>query len=152
MNQKPKNCTYPDCFACPYKDCRYDRLEVEDFTETNNRDYFLYKDSTGKKLHQPTDKSYRNARQTAYNRRSKRYYDRHKYNQKYYAEHGEEIKEKMRSEYDTKTNTKKCRKCRKKHAEQEKERQHQYYLRNREKRLAYAKQRYEESKLQTVNI
>lgn len=33
MNQKPKNCTYPDCFACPYDDCRYDRLEAEDFKE-----------------------------------------------------------------------------------------------------------------------
>lgn len=23
MKQKPKDCTYPDCFNCPYKDCRY---------------------------------------------------------------------------------------------------------------------------------
>lgn len=146
MNQKPKNCTHPDCFKCPYKDCRYDRLEVEDFTETNNRDYFLHEDSTGRKLHYPTYKAYRNARQTAYARRKNRYRDRHEYNQKYYAEHGEEIKEKKRSEYNAKKNTRKCRKWRKKHMEREKERQRQYYLRNREKKLAYAKQRYEQKK------
>lgn len=143
MKQKPKNCTYPDCFSCLYKDCRYDRLEVEDFTETNNRDYFLREDSTGIKLHQSTDKAYRNARQTAYARRQGKYRDRREYNQQYYAEHREEIKEKKRSEYDTKKNTRKCRKWRRKHMEHEKERQRQYYLQNREKKLSYAKQRYE---------
>lgn len=151
MKQKPKNCTHPDCFSCPYKDCRYGRLEIEDFTETNNRDYFLYEDSTGRKLHQPADKAYRNARQTAYDRRQNRYRDRHEYNQQYYAEHGEEIKEKKRSEYNTKKNTMKCRKWRKKHKKYEKERQRKYYLQNREKKLAYAKQRYEERKLHTVD-
>lgn len=151
MNQKPKNCTYPDCFNCPYKDCRYDRLEVEDFTETNNRDYFIHEDSIGKKLHQPSDKSYRNARQTAYARRKNKYRDRHEYNQKYYEEHGEEIKERKRLKYDTKTNTKECRKYRRKHADYEKERQRQYYLQNRERKLAYAKQRYEQGKLYTVD-
>lgn len=150
MSQKPKNCTHPDCFNCPYKDCRYDRLEVEDFTETNNRDYFLYDDSTGKKLHHPADKAYRHARQIAYNRRQNKYRDRHEYNQQYYAEHSEEIKEKKRLVYDTKQNTKKCRKWRKKHMEYEKERQRQYYLQNRERKKAYAKQRYEKSKLYTA--
>ena len=148
---KPKNCTYPDCFNCPYKDCRYDRLEVEDFTETNNRDYFLYEDSTGRKLHQPTDKAYRNARQISYARRRNKYRNLHEYNQQYYAENSEEIKEKMRLEYDTKKNTKKCQKWRKKHKEHEKERQRQYYLQNREKKLAYAKERYEQRKLHTVD-
>lgn len=23
MKQKPKNCTHPDCFKCPYKECVY---------------------------------------------------------------------------------------------------------------------------------
>lgn len=146
MKQKPKNCTHPDCFNCPYEDCRYDRLEVEDFTETNNRDYFLYEDSIGRKLHRPTDKAYRNARQIAYDRKRNKYRDQHEYNQKYYTEHGEEIKEKNRSEYDTKKNTRKCRKWRKEHIKHERERQREYYLRNREKKLAYAKQRYEQKK------
>lgn len=143
-NKKPQKCCYPDCFSCPYADCRYDRLEVEDFTETNNRDYFLYKDSTGNALHQKRDTGYRNARQTAYNRRRNTYRDRHDYNQQYYAEHGEEIKAKMRESYCTEDNTNKCRKYRKNHSEQEKVRQRSYYLENREKRLEYAKRRYQE--------
>ena len=151
MKSKPKNCTYPDCFNCPYKDCRYDRLEAEDFTETNNRDYFLREDSTGRKLHQSADKAYRNARQIAYDRNRRKYRDRHEYNQKYYEEHGEKIKERKRSVYQTQKNTRKCRQCRKRHPEHEKERQRQYYLENREKKLAYAKQRYEQRKLQSVD-
>lgn len=147
---KPKKCTYPDCFSCPYKDCRYDQLEVEDFTESNNRDYFLYEDYTGKKLHQPTDKKYQYARQNAYKRRQNKYHNRHEYNQKYYAEHSEEIKEKMHLAYDTKKNTKQCRKWREKHMEYEKERQRQYYLKNQEKKKAYARKRYEQSKLHMV--
>ena len=31
MKKKPPKCCYPDCFNCPYADCRYDRLESEDF-------------------------------------------------------------------------------------------------------------------------
>lgn len=90
--KKPPKCCYPNCFNCPYVDCRYDRLEAEDFTETNNRDYFLYENSTGNKLHQKSDSAYRNARDVAYQRKKKRYIDRHEYNQKYYKEHAEEIK------------------------------------------------------------
>ena len=29
--KKPPKCCYPDCFNCPYADCRYDRLESDDF-------------------------------------------------------------------------------------------------------------------------
>ena len=31
LKKKPPKCSYPDCFNCPYADCRYDRLESEDF-------------------------------------------------------------------------------------------------------------------------
>lgn len=142
-NSKPKNCCHPDCFHCPYNDCIYDRLEVEDFSETNDRDYWIYEDSTGKKLHQSKDKDYRNARKTAYNRKAGNHRDRHEYNQKYYAEHGKEIREKRKQNYDTKKNTAKCRKYRKKNKEHEKERQREYYLANREKKQEYARKRYE---------
>lgn len=145
--KKPPKCCHPNCFECPYVDCRYGRLEVEDYTETNNRDYFLYEDSTGIKYCKGTDKEYRNARQTAYQRRNRKYVDRHEYNQKYYEEHSEEIKERMRSEYNTEENTKKCRKYAKSHKEQRKEYYRQYYLRNREKKLAVAKERYEEKRV-----
>lgn len=145
--KKPPKCCHPNCQQCPYVDCRYCRLEVEDFTETNNRDYFLYEDSTGRKYHKGTDKEYRNARNTAYQRRNRKYVDRHEYNQKYYQEHGEEIKARMCAEYNTEENTKKCRKYAKKHKEQRKEYYRQYYLRNKEKKLAMAKERYERRKI-----
>lgn len=145
--KKPPKCCHPNCFECPYTDCRYDRLEVEDFTETNNRDYFLYEDSTGRKLHKGTDKEYRNARQAAYQRRNRKYVDIHEYNQRYYQEHKEEIKERVRSKYNTEENTKKCRKYAKAHKEQRKEYYREYYLKNREKKLAMAKERYERSKV-----
>lgn len=144
--KKPLKCCHPDCFKCPYVDCRYDRLEIEDFTETNNRDYFLYEDSTGRKLHKPMDKEYVRARNLAYQRRNRKYIDRHEYNQKYYQEHGDEIKERMHSEYDTKKNTIKCRKYSRTHKEQRKEYYRQYYLKNRSKKLKAAKERYERSK------
>lgn len=147
--KKPPKCCHPNCYECPYVDCRYDRLEAEDFTETNNRDYFLYEDSTGMKYHKGTDKEYRNARTTAYHRNHRKCADKHEYNQKYYQEHSEEIKERMRADYDTEKNTKKCRKYAKTHKEQRKEYYRQYYLKNREKILNAAKERYERSKAES---
>lgn len=146
--KKPLKCCHPNCFECPYTDCRYDRLEAEDFTETNNRDYFLYEDSTGRKLHKGTDREYQNARQIAYQRKNRKYVDKHEYNQNYYKEHREEIKEHMKAEYDTSNNTKKCRKCAKAHREQRKKYYRQYYLKNKEKKLKMAKERYERSKVE----
>lgn len=37
-SQKPQGCTYPDCFSCPYSDCRYSTMTPADFTEQNRRD------------------------------------------------------------------------------------------------------------------
>lgn len=140
--KKPKRCCHPNCFECPYTDCRYDRLEIEDFTETNNRDYFLYENSTGEKYHKGTDAEYRNARHVAYQRKNRKYYDRHDYNQKYYAEHGDEIKARKRKKYDREKNAIKCRKYAKEHAEERREYYRQYYERNRQKKLQQAKDRY----------
>lgn len=36
---KPKNCTHPDCFICPYKDCRYDGKESEDIDSYAKPEY-----------------------------------------------------------------------------------------------------------------
>ena len=141
-NKRPPKCCHPNCFECPYTDCRYDRLEAEDYTETNNRDYFLYEDSTGQKLHKPTDKEYQNKRHTAYQRKNRKYVDRHDYNQKYYLKHGEEIKAKKRTNYDTKTNTIKCRKYRKKNLEKRKSYERDYYLKHAEEKRQKAREAY----------
>lgn len=140
--KKPKLCCHPNCFECPYSDCRYDRLETEDFTETNNRDYFLYEDSTGRKYHKGTDMAYRSARQIAYQRNKRVSRDRSDYNRRYYQEHAEEIKSRQRANYSTDRNTKKCRKYEKKNADKRKEYFRQHYEKNREKKLQQARERY----------
>ena len=145
-NKKPPKCCHPDCDKCPYVDCRYDRLEVEDYTESNNRDYELYESRTGKKLHKQSDKEYRNKRQTAYQRKNRKYVDRHLYNKQYYAVHGEEIKQKKKQNYDTEQNTIKCRKYRKKHSAERKDYDKAYYEANKELKKAMARQRYYEKK------
>lgn len=145
-NKKPPKCTYPNCFECPYADCRYDRLEVEDYSESNNRDYELYEQETGRKYHKGTDLEYRRKREVAYQRRNKKYVDRHEYNQKYYKENAERIKEKMKENYDTKANTIACRKYRSKHKEQRKQYDRDRYEKNKEKKKQQAKERYYKNK------
>lgn len=38
MAKKPKKCTYPDCFSCPYFDCIVDGLTMGEYIEAENRD------------------------------------------------------------------------------------------------------------------
>lgn len=144
--KKPPKCCHPNCFECPYTDCRYDRLEVEDYTESNNRDYFLFEDSRGRKLHKPSDREYRNARQTAYKRKNRKYVDRHNYNKQYYEEYGEEIKAKKREDYDTTENTRKCRKWYKRHKADKKVYDKTRYEANKEQIKARARERYYKKK------
>ena len=92
--KKPCKCCYPNCLNCPYDDCCYDVLEVEDYTESNERDYDFYEQDKGVKLHKGADEEYRKYRELAYQRRNRKYIDRHEYNQEYYKKHGEEIKAK----------------------------------------------------------
>lgn len=145
-NKKPSKCTYPNCFECPYADCRYDRLEAEDYTETNNRDYFLYENSTGHKLHKPTDKEYQTKRHIAYQRKNRKYINKHEYNQQYYRENAGRIKERMKDNYDTKTNTIMCRKYRKRHKEERKQYDKEYYEKNKERLKRQALERYYRNK------
>lgn len=146
--RKPKNCAYPNCQECVYKDCIYDRLEVEDYTESNKRDYEFYKSETGKKLHKGMDKKYRTKRQTAYNRKRVIKRDRTEYNKEYYKKHREEILEKSKKNYDTKTNTKKCRRYRKKNLKKRKEYEKQYYELHKEEKRRKARERYYAKKVE----
>lgn len=148
--KKPAKCCYPNCLECPYLDCRYDRLEAEDYTESNKRDYEMYEAYTGEKLHKSTDRDYQIARRTAYQRKHRKYVDRHEYNQKYYAEHSEEIKQNMRDKYDTKKNTVKCREYRKSHNEKCKAYEKSYYEIHKEEIKRKAKDRYYKKKLEKL--
>lgn len=140
--KRPKKCCYPDCFNCPYIDCRWDSLTTLDYSETNNRDYFLYEDSTGNKYHKGSDPDYRQKRQIAYQRENRKPVDRHDYNQRYYAEHGAEIRKKRRESYNTADNTIKCRKYRKRHINERKAYEKLYYEVNKEKIKQRARERY----------
>ncbi|WP_024294973.1 hypothetical protein [Lacrimispora indolis] len=148
MQKRPPKCCYPDCFNCPYIDCRYDRLETKDFSESNSRDYEHFEAWNGKKLHRNAGKEYYSGRQTAAQRTSRKYVDRHEYNQSYYKLYRQEILDKRRAEYDTDKNTKKCRKYVKSHSSERKQYQSDYYQRNAERKLEYARLRYHQKKSQ----
>lgn len=130
--KRPPKCCKPDCFNCPYVDCRYDELETDDYTESNQRDYELYKESTGRNYHKGTDKDYRNKRQNAYNKENPRKRDQSSYLKQYYQEHREDILRKMKENYDTEKNTKNCRRWRKKNLEKRRKYDHERYLRRKE--------------------
>jgi hypothetical protein len=148
MKTKPKNCVYPNCQNCVYKDCIYDRLEVDDYTESNERDYELYEAATGKKYHKGKDKEYRIKRQTAYTRKRNKERDRSEYNKMYYKKHRTKILEKAKENYDTKTNTKMCRRYRKRNLEKRKEYEKQYYELHKEEKKRKARERYYAKKLE----
>ena len=129
---KPPKCCSPDCFNCPYTDCRYDKLDTEDYTESNKRDYELYEESAGRKYHKGTDKDFRIARQIAYDRENPKKRDQSSYFQSYYQLHRDEILKKMKENYNTAENTKRCRKWRKKNIEKKREYDRKRYLRRKE--------------------
>lgn len=152
MNKKPLNCCHPDCFNCPYIDCKYDRLEMNDYSETNDRDYELFKAETGKFLHKKTDRDYQNARSTAYQRKNRRYVDRSEYNRKYYQDKGDHIRTVLKAKYDTDTNTRRCRKYRNSHLEKMKQYDKEYYELNKVKKREQARLRYQKKKLEREGV
>lgn len=100
-------------------------------SETNNRDYQLYEESTGEKYHKGTDSAYRMERDRLYKKEHPVKRDRSDYNRQYYLRNKNRISEKNSTSYDTDGNTKKCRKWRKSHMEEKKEYDRQRYLRKK---------------------
>lgn len=105
-SHKPKKCCHPDCFNCPYADCIWDELTSRDMSETNNRDYQFYEESTGEKYHKGTDNEYRAERERLYRKEHPVKRDRSEYNKQYYLKNKERIKKNRSSSYDTDCNTK----------------------------------------------
>lgn len=110
-------------------------MTTQDFSETNDRDYELYEDSTGRKYHKGADKEYATQRNIAYNRENAKKRDRSDYAKEYYRNHSDEIKEKQRENYDSKKNTDRCRKWRAKNSEKKKAYDRERYLRRKEEKL-----------------
>lgn len=38
MTKQPKQCTHPDCFTCPYDDCIFEQMTVEEYLDSIKRD------------------------------------------------------------------------------------------------------------------
>ena len=64
-------------------------------SETNNRDYQFYEESTGEKYHKGTDNEYRAEREKLYRKEHPAKRDRSEYNKQYYLKNKERIKKKF---------------------------------------------------------
>jgi hypothetical protein len=129
-------------------------MTLLDYSETNDRDYWLYEDSTGDKYHKKADREYQNARSTQYHRehpehRSKKQYP--EYQKKYYQEHRERIIENQRLKYDTAKNTERCRRYREENAEMIKCYQREYYIAHAEEKRRKARERYYARKKEQIS-
>ena len=147
--EKPQKCVYPNCQECTYADCRYDFLEPEDYTETNNRDYELFECETGKKYHKGTDIEYKKRRNAAYQRNRRKTEERKLYYKNYYQKNREKILKRTRENYDKETNAIKCKEYRQKNLKKRKEYEKQYYELHKEEKIRKARERYYRKKLET---
>lgn len=138
---KPLKCCHPNCFECPYDDCKYDRLETQDYDSSKCLDLEIL--GRNKNYIQANIQDIR-CRRNSVVRGNRKYYDRHEYNKKYYSEHKEEIKEYVKSKYNTKDNTEKCRAYVKSHSKVVQTYQKSYYERHKEELKIKAKERYYE--------
>lgn len=95
MKQKPKNCTYPDCFNCPYKDCRYDGIEDEDI------DTYAQPQSPSVRKIKPSQVRYEESEKGKENRKRYRSTDGYRKSQKKYREtdRAKELQRKRSSDY-----------------------------------------------------
>ena len=76
MKTKPSKCCKPDCFQCPYKDCIYSGMEIEDYLEGKCIDEFarpIPKDTTRKREYQ---RIYREKHSDEIKERRKEFYDK----------------------------------------------------------------------------
>lgn len=74
-NKKPSKCCKPDCFHCPYPDCIYNGMEIEDYVD--GVDYFatpLTELEERKRFYQ---KKYRDIHTEQIKERRKIFYDNH---------------------------------------------------------------------------
>lgn len=139
ISNKPSLCCHPDCYNCPYADCIYEQLEIEDFISVDEHEKSVQ--SEIKLFSGYVRKSRRPRGQSG-----RKYYDLHDYNQKYYKENAESIKEFKRLTYDREENAKKCKKYAENNKEHLKEYHKSYYQRNKERLKAKAKENYHKKK------
>lgn len=80
--RRPDNCCHPDCFSCPYPDCMWDGMEIQD-----------YQDTTIDDLNHPVNLSKQKARVRANRYAAKHREEIRAYSLKWYYDHHEEQKD-----------------------------------------------------------
>lgn len=128
---KPSLCCHPNCFACPYEDCKYERLEAIDYDISRKIDL---DNSENHKLHR--DDAAIKGKHNAKKRGTRKYVDRHEYNKLYYEAHKEQIKASRKARYQRQEKSELSRK----------EYQAQLYQVQKEERKRKARERYYEKK------
>lgn len=113
-NKRPSRCTYPDCFSCPYDDCMYDEMTVDEYIDANQRDrenqeHVLteYKqrsfDCSGRKEYfrnwYQENREHRLMMGRTYRHKTKDSRDRLEYYKEYYRKHQAEKQEKAKKRH-----------------------------------------------------
>jgi len=116
-SDKPRLCTFPDCFSCPYGDCHYEQMTIDEYLSSLERDreYAVkvlkeYKpQSEAMDGRKPYFRQYYEANREAIRARQRAYFKRHPdkrtrddrkaYQADYYKRHRQELNNKAKARY-----------------------------------------------------
>lgn len=75
--KKPNDCCHPDCFCCPYPDCVWDGMEIQEYRDTSIDDLNHPVDQSILKARARANRYAANHREEIRARSLKWYYDHH---------------------------------------------------------------------------
>jgi len=138
VEERPKYCTLPDCFNCPYPDCIFEQMTIEDYMAQRELDK-EFKERSISPVSQYQRAYYLKHRDEILKRNRewrirtgfKDTKDHSEYQQQYRADHAEEIRLLKKRHHEE-------------HREMDLERMKQYYADNADRIKAYQKQYYQE--------
>lgn len=73
--KKPPKCCVPNCFNCPYVECRYSGMEIEDYLEGDEIEEFVNPISAKDARNKEYQRRYREKHREEIRQRNKKYYD-----------------------------------------------------------------------------
>ena len=73
--KKPPKCCAPDCFNCPYVECRYSGMEIEDYLDGTEVEEFVNPISSEDARNREYQRKYRERHPNEIKQRRKKYYD-----------------------------------------------------------------------------
>lgn len=149
---KPELCTLPDCFSCPYEDCRYEQMTLDDYVEIRLREKSISA-NTGRKCQDIREykRRYYLDNREEIKLRAKKYYTDHLQQErsrmrKYYETHIEEMRERDRKYYEEHRDEILERKRQRSRTEDFREKRRKYREENRERINAARRERYARKK------